>query len=510
MLSILGLMKAQVLDKTFADSGRLTNQLYFSSQRVSVKISKIAIQSNSKIVCLGHIEIGSGQSAGLLFRLNMDGSVDNNFGYKLYMNDYYDYWEGKDLYIDSLNRIVLTLSIMDGVQIEQFASVIRLKPDGTPDETFNTTGQKSVLIVYRTKLSPKGLVENYKKGYYVGASYKTCYSCAEIFGILKFTKNGDLDTTFIDANNYNLGYDQINIDNFTNPKVNTILKLKNGNILYSVTGDDYSSNNVAKIIKLDKDAKIDLSYGKNGVLTIEENSVRNNKEWSILAMAEQQNGKVIAVGKMAYNYNSASSLFDYYSQIYRLNTNGTLDKSFKVDKIFEERAVIINDVMVQTDDKIIISGQKENNAFIARLNIDGTFDTSYSGGLIDIPKIDVINSTVIQKDGKYVFGGNYNSGFYRDLVIGRCNTTYAKIPSTNILSFNLKNNFILYPNPANSLVSIQSNEVFEKVEIFDTNGKKIIESLNSKRNNETIDISKLSKGFYIVKINNQISKLIIN
>jgi hypothetical protein len=55
----------------------------------------------------------------------------------------------------------------------------------------------------------------------------------------------------------------------------------------------------------------------------------------------------------------------------------------------------------------------------------------------------------------------------------------------------------IYPNPASNFVTIGSENA--NVLIFDITGKLVLNVSDS--NNQTIDISTLSEGMYIVKIN---------
>lgn len=59
------------------------------------------------------------------------------------------------------------------------------------------------------------------------------------------------------------------------------------------------------------------------------------------------------------------------------------------------------------------------------------------------------------------------------------------------------NSIFLYPNPTNSNINIESNQTLEKVELFDSFGKLILQS-----NNSFNDVSDLPKGIYLVRITN--------
>lgn len=63
-----------------------------------------------------------------------------------------------------------------------------------------------------------------------------------------------------------------------------------------------------------------------------------------------------------------------------------------------------------------------------------------------------------------------------------------------------KENLILFPNPTDSKLTIDSDKVF-KIEVYDMNGRKVIES-----NGNSIDFSKLSSAVYIVKLFDDVDK----
>ncbi len=67
-------------------------------------------------------------------------------------------------------------------------------------------------------------------------------------------------------------------------------------------------------------------------------------------------------------------------------------------------------------------------------------------------------------------------------------------------------NFILYPNPAKDLVSINFNEVLSEnmsISIFDIQGKLVLSKKSLDLDNEaSLDISNLESGMYFVKLKN--------
>jgi len=93
-----------------------------------------------------------------------------------------------------------------------------------------------------------------------------------------------------------------------------------------------------------------------------------------------------------------------------------------------------------------------------------------------------VNWTPLVLDG---LPGNYESIFD---IEGTCT-------ELNISEMNDKK-LVLYPNPVNHILKIQSDEVIQSIEITDLSGR----ILNAKFTDSTIDFSNFPKGIYIVKI----------
>jgi hypothetical protein len=70
----------------------------------------------------------------------------------------------------------------------------------------------------------------------------------------------------------------------------------------------------------------------------------------------------------------------------------------------------------------------------------------------------------------------------------------------NITEYNSK--FNIYPNPANDKIFIESELIHHHAEIFDINGKLVINRVLD-LNITTIDISNLTQGIYFIKVSNE-------
>lgn len=76
--------------------------------------------------------------------------------------------------------------------------------------------------------------------------------------------------------------------------------------------------------------------------------------------------------------------------------------------------------------------------------------------------------------------------------------TTLKIINSELIG---KKSSVIYPNPAKGIVNIQSTEEIKSVEIYSLSGQKILTSFSGQ-----VDVSHLSKGIYIVKIQLQNGK----
>lgn len=146
---------------------------------------------------------------------------------------------------------------------------------------------------------------------------------------------------------------------------------------------------------------LDSSFGVNGIVKMPFDA---NGGGSIQSVAQQADGKIIAAG-------GAKSSF----AIIRYHSNGTVDSSFasngRLIKQFNGHFGGANNVLIQPDNKIIVSGTalgSNSNFAIARFNQDGTPDLSFNGtgdAVIDISSKDHCNGMALQPDGKIILCG---------------------------------------------------------------------------------------------------------
>lgn len=156
---------------------------------------------------------------------------------------------------------------------------------------------------------------------------------------------------------------------------------------------------------------VDRSFGTNG-------SVSTNLSHGSQSIVFQPDGKFIVGG---YFGNSGA--------ITRFNENGSLDTTFGSGgtATVSGQNIIINDVLLQSDGKIVIAGgvfpnpQNGTRDFLlARFTAQGTPDAGFgSGGFISFNQgsFDTSIAAAIQPDGKIVAAGNTSDGGNRGAVL---------------------------------------------------------------------------------------------
>lgn len=144
----------------------------------------------------------------------------------------------------------------------------------------------------------------------------------------------------------------------------------------------------------------DPSFGNNGVVMT---AIGTN-----FGMANdlvvQSDGKIILVGQ------SRSGSYRY--TLARYNANGTLDTSFGTDGIVTTTIAQSSNgisAVLQTDGRIVVTGltlsNSEYHGVVVRYNTDGSLDNSFGTAGITHLTIENTAAVVLQNDGKIVVGG---------------------------------------------------------------------------------------------------------
>jgi uncharacterized delta-60 repeat protein len=324
-------------DSTFnvPDSGA---DAIYKGSNYSIRLSALQ-QDNNKIVLGGEFSTYNSQVHNTIVRIFTDGTVDNSFATGSGLNG-----QPMTMAVQSDNRIIAAgdFTSYNGTAVNR---IVRLQENGFIDTTF-LTGSGFNALVNHSVLQSDGKV--------VILGDFTTYNGQPVKGLVRLNTNGTIDSTFnaFDTT-YAYGY--------------RFAIQPDGKILVALTAVEH-----LKILRLNTDGTRDTSF------TADITSFGRSYYPAAEAIAIQADGKIIITGD-GFQGNSPKIAF-----LKRVNTDGTEDTTFDpLDSL--GGAGEIFSLSIQTDGKIIFAGHKERDAgvehvyaqYIARLNTDGTIDKSF-------------------------------------------------------------------------------------------------------------------------------------
>ncbi len=283
---------------------------------------------------------------------------------------------------------------------------------GTLDPTFGTDGVVTTAIHPNYNMAETTVVQADGKILVAGsAGTPSTYQMA----VVRYNQDGSLDTSF--GNDGTLRFLVGSLKSF----VMDMAQQPDGKILLGGRTWDNVSGDFA-LVRLNEDGSFDNSFGTNGISLIETPETEASEAMSLL-----DDGKILMVGYQNDHFTVA-----------KFNTDGSLDTSFGINGWavvpFDNTASFADDVAIQGDGKIVVSGfaLNNNNRFqvaAARLNADGSVDNSFGTNGKVIFNVgdwnDFGEGVAIQSDGKILIGGHKwisNIQERHDLFVARLNT----------------------------------------------------------------------------------------
>lgn len=293
--------------------------------------------------------------------------------------------------------------------------IFKLNADGTLDQSFNT-GSSSIGDLEEVEIASDGSI-------YAVGFFKTFNNTPANGGIIKLTSNGVIDNSFdpnilnnifsgaprsieIDEANklYVMGRDLVGGISIKLARLNTDGTIDNG---FTIKGVSFDDSNQAFSLALFED-KIIFSGDFNqvdqeqrlAIATLDLNGellpvVSEFTKETLPTDALVQNDKKILVSGDFQFANGAS-----HKGIVRLNTDGSVDESFKLGFDFNQSASNeINALAIQEDGKILIAGLLINASVqesIIRLDTNGNIDTSFSAD----PRLSRVYRIHLMEDGR--------------------------------------------------------------------------------------------------------------
>ena len=383
------------LDSGFDTDGVVTTDLGATYTEGINALTTQTISGVEKIIAVGSSSSHSGDFAVLRYNIT-DGALDTTFGTSgKTLSDFGVADSGRAVAIQSDGKIVVAGSANNGVDTD-FA-LARYTANGVLDDTFDTDGKAVTDFAAGNDIANAVLIQS--DGNILASGLAN-----DKIGLARYTTSGTPDTNF--------GTDGKTIPtlSFSIYGCNSILVQASGRIITAGYAGASSSQNFL-LVGLNDDGSLDNTFGQDFAYT--------NAE--AYALALQSDGKIVVAGTSVGNFTYSTNF-----ALARYNADGSLDTSFSDDGRATISFGNMDDydqavaVAVQTDGKIVVAGYTGDHSnfsdlAMARFNTDGSLDTSFgTNGLVkySIDKIlIVINDLVIQPDGKIILAGtSYESG----------------------------------------------------------------------------------------------------
>lgn len=225
--------------------------------------------------------------------------------------------------------------------------------------------------------------------------------------------------------------------------------------------------------------------------TTDETPLDNQKELNQTVVGSfDPNDKTVVEGSQI----SISKIDDYLHYIIRFQNTGT----------YATENIVVKDIFTDKLDWSTLQMISSSHPFRSSLNGNilevfyeginlppSSVDEVGSHGYISFkikPKQTVLVDDVIDNTAGIYFDYNF------PIVTNTVSTVFTSLGVSDIG----KNKFTIYPNPAKSIINITSpnNEIINSISIYNVVGQKLITSINQ----NSIDVSSLSKGSYFITI----------
>lgn len=479
------------VDLNFGTSGRTV--IDFSGDKSGDKINLITLQNDGKIISAGTvIDVSSQLTKACLMRLKVDGSLDSTFngtGRHVLLKDSLQSTV-KRVLIQSDNKIVVVGSIFSAVSGSNKVFTIRLNTDGRLDNSYGNNGislhsLKSNISSdeYQTQIIADNKILVLYSGLNSNFSFSYTY-------VSRIDSNGKLDTTF--ANKGHLLVDSLKY-------VQTVDIQKQSSDKFLVAR--YSSESTVvntEILRFTNNGVLDTTFATKGKF---KKGVLND----ILPVFM----KVHTDGKIYILQNSL--LINNLFPIIRISSEGVLDASFgksgqsEINPMLNVTYPTPYSFLIDKNGRCIVLGagsnadQTSTKSFLIRFLETGLPDLTFgSGGVVAIQssnRFHYLESIAIQSDGKIVTGGWNMSDFLlpTDSEVMRFNGTFT----TGLNQYSAALDFMVYPNPTNSILYIiePSDSPDLKIELYTSKGEKLLST-----SQRSISTEKYSNGIYFLRV----------
>lgn len=459
--------------------------------------------------------------------------IELSFGLDI---DNYD--EARKIYFQPDGKVIIggTTELSSGAIGFKKMAVARFSSDGLLDTSFGTSGV--------TQMYPNST--NYGITDIANDSAGNLLVLGNYFNhcIVRMNANGVVDNGF--GTNGVMYYDDFG----SSATAQKLIPQADGKLIVFGSGQRAGSSKTVIFVKrLNPNGAMDLSFGINGITTIDAGFLNNNGISCFL----QNDGKIIVAGNYQYIEDGVTKKKLFLS---RLSSSGSLDLaygaggfSFPTDLVhslqfidmnsdnvirvigkhsefsgsandmvftkFDSTGNIIADetvifgspgsgaaTAIQADGKMVFAGSYINavegngvNCYFRRLNPDGSNDLSFgNNGYFTVSFStgnENVNTMKLGPNNKIYFAG-YARGASFNWLMGRLNPSDTTLET---LAFE-SDKVTIHPNPVGDQLRIDTNKLLRESKIYDFQGR-LIQTSNGLK---TIDVSGLPAGMYVLSI----------
>ena len=288
------------LDNSFGTNGKIigtSNPLY--------SIAAVAIQNGNKIIVAGSAwNPSTFEMDFALQRYNSNGTLDNSFGSSGSVATAFGsaYDEAKSLIIQQDGKILVCGYSATSSSKDNFA-IARYNADGSLDNSFGNGGKVSTSVGIGHEIANSVGVQS--DGKIILAGYINASGSYQRFGLVRYNTNGTLDNSFGNAGKVETEFQSgINIGR------SLVVQPDNKLVVcgYTTSGVAYSADYA--LARYNSNGSLDSTYGTNGKVRTDFDSGWDEG----FSIAQQTDGKIVAVGTAVLNGGNFSFAFARYKK----------------------------------------------------------------------------------------------------------------------------------------------------------------------------------------------------
>lgn len=243
-----------------------------------------------------------------------------------------------------------------------------------------------------------------------------------LFAMSAFAADGDLDTSFgAGGTVVETFYDALSVNSSVAIQADGKIVVAGYSTVLSTGQTDFT------IVRYNTNGTVDATFGTNGKVYADV----GGKSDQFPEVFVLQDGKILLAGQ------SRNAQDIPVISFFRFNSNGAIDTTFGTNGVAISsfttsgiRGDVLGDAIVQTDGKIVVTGQWEGTSFcIGRFNANGLLDTTFAVNGNRCAQTNplgtgLMRSLTLQADGKIIVAGRHQTSFTvpSDFIVFRFDT----------------------------------------------------------------------------------------